>query len=209
MLRKIKIIHLNLLVILLLLCGLQSCAQNNIDEPYYKFAFEAGANYSTMNFSKGVPAPATPIENSWKPGISAGIFFKIPLSSNLFLQPGYFYIHRNGTDKSVNTYYSLDYFSFPLLIKYKISRLIDVVAGPQADLLIHANSFYNDIKTDITHDTEERGIGATAGFNIHFLKSLYISGRYMQGLNHIGIGQRSDPKEFKYQEASLLIGFSF
>lgn len=209
MLGKIKIIHLNLLVILLLICGLQSSAQTNADEPYNKFAIEAGANYSSMNFNKGVPAPSTPIENSWKPGISAGIFFKIPLSNNLFLQPGYFYIHRNGADKSVNTDYSLDYFSFPLLLKYKISRLIDVVAGPQADLLIHANSFYNGIKTDITHATEERGIGVTAGFNIHFLKSLYISGRYMQGLNHVGISQRSDPKEFKYQEASLMIGFAF
>jgi hypothetical protein len=206
-----KIINnrLSILVIMMLFCCRQGIAQNNHDEPYNKFAIEAGANYSNMNFNEGYPAPTTPIENSWKPGFSAGIFFKIPLSQNLFLQPGYFYLHRNGADKGVDTDYSLDYFAFPLLLKYKISRLIDIVAGAQAELLIHANSINNDIKTDITHDTEERSVAVTAGFNIHFLQSFYISARYLQGLNHIGLGQRSDVKEFRYQEASLLIGFDF
>jgi hypothetical protein len=209
MLHKIANTRLIILAIVLLFCGRRSSAQTYTDEPYNKFAVEAGANYSNMNFNMGYPTPATPIENSWKPGISAGIFFKIPLSRNLFLQPGYFYIRRNGVDKSIDTAYALDYFAFPLLLKYKISSLIDIFAGPQADLLIHANSFSNGIKTDITHDTEERSISATAGFNLHFLKSFYFSARYLQGLNHIGIGQRSNVKEFKFQEVSLLIGFAF
>lgn len=197
------------LVIALLFCFQQSFAQNNMDESDKKFAIEAGANYSNMNFNEGYPTPSPPIESSWKAGVSVGIFFKIALAGNLSLQPGYFYIRRNGADKSIDTKYTNDYFAFPLLLKYKLSPLIDIVAGPQAGLLIHSNSYNNGVKTDITHDVEERSVSATAGFNIHFLQSFYMAARYLQGFNHIGIGQRSNPKEFKYQEASLMVGFEF
>lgn len=197
------------LVIALLFCCQQSAAQNNMDESYKKFSIEAGANYSNMNFNEGYPTPSPLIGSSWKAGVSAGVFFKIALAGNLSLQPGYFYIRRNGADKSIDTKYVNDYFAFPLLLKYKLSPLIDIVAGPQAGLLIHANSYNNGIKTDITHDVEERSISGTAGFNIHFLQSFYIAARYLQGFNHIGIGQRSNVKEFKYQEASLMVGFEF
>lgn len=197
------------LIIALLFCFQQSFAQNNADKPFKKFAIEAGANYSNMNFNEGYPTPSPLIASSWKTGMTAGIFFKIDLAENLLLQPGYFYIRRNGADKSIDTRYATDYFAFPLLLKYKLGSLIDIVAGPQAGLLIHANSYSNGIKTDITHDVEERSISATAGFNIHFLESFYIAARYLQGLNHIGIGQRSNVKEFKYQEASLTVGFDF
>lgn len=197
------------LTIALLFCFQQSFAQNNADESYKKFAIEAGTNYSNMNFNEGYPTPSPAIASSWQLGLSAGIFFKIPLVENLSLQPGYFYIRRNGTDKSNNIKYANDYFAFPLLLKYKLSPLIAIVAGPQAELLIHANSYNNGVKTDITHDVEERSISATAGFNIYFLQSFHIAARYLQGFNHIGIGQRSNVKEFKYQEASLTVGFEF
>lgn len=197
------------LTIALLFCFQQSFAQNNADESYKKFAIEAGTNYSNMNFNEGYPTPSPAIASSWQLGLSAGIFFKIPLVENLSLQPGYFYIRRNGTDKSINIKYANDYFAFPLLLKYKLSSLIAIVVGPQAELLIHANSYNNGVKTDITHDVEERSISATAGFNIYFLQSFYIAARYLQGFNHIGIGQRSNVKEFKYQEASLTVGFEF
>ena len=199
-----------ILIVFLLFYSNKSFAQKVEEVPYKKFAIEAGANFSNMNFNKGVPPPSSPVPSSWMAGISVGISLKVPLAQNLFLEPGYFYIHRNGMDESANIKYSNDYCSLPVLLKYKIFSFMDVVGGPQAELLIHANASDNATVTNITNDVEERSIIATVGFDVHVIPSFYIATRYLQGLNHIGIGQRSvNVKEFKYESASLTIGFEF
>jgi hypothetical protein len=195
-------------IILFLYCH-QSYAQNNDKEAYKKFAIEAGGNISNMNFNKGVPAPPSHIQSAWNAGVLVGVVLQVPLAQNLFLKPGYYYLRRNGEDKSIQTKYANDYFSLPILLKYKLSSLLDVLAGPQVELLIHSNSYNNSIKTNITHDVEERSIAATAGFDVHLIQSFYLSARYLLGFNHVGIGQRSNPKEFKYEAASLAVGFEF
>ncbi|HEY8733586.1 MAG TPA: hypothetical protein VIL90_03405, partial [Puia sp.] len=67
----------------------------------------------------------------------------------------------------------------------------------------------NGVNTNITHDVEERGIGLIGGLEFTILKSIFLSARYMQGLNHVGIGQRSYTKEFKYQVVNFTAGIRF
>ena len=86
---------------------------------------------------------------------------------------------------------------------------IAFVAGPQLELLINAKSKDNLVSTNITHDTEERSIGATAGIEVEIKMLIVFSARYLQGFNHIGIGQRSSTKEFKYQALSITVGVRF
>ncbi|MDQ6903011.1 MAG: hypothetical protein M3139_08375, partial [Bacteroidota bacterium] len=84
------------------------------------------------------------------------------------------------------------------------------LAGPEASLLISAKQNSNGVKTTITHDFEERSIGATGGIDFLIRNNFLISARFMEGLNHVGIGQRSaDVKEFKYESASLSVGIKF
>ena len=198
-----------LLCAITFICSYQSYAQENSDDSYKRFGFIAGMNISDMNFNKGVPRPSVPVAATWKSGITIGFLVHIPLAENLFIQPGYSYTQRRGADKSTGINYSTGYFSMPVLLKYKISSRFAFVAGPQAELLIYANADSNGVKSNITHDVEERSIGATAGFDIQLIKSFFISARYLQGLNHIGIGQRSDVKEFKYEVVNLSIGIGF
>ncbi|GAC1587744.1 MAG: hypothetical protein NVS3B8_01780 [Chitinophagaceae bacterium] len=162
-----------------------------------------------MNFNKGEPPPAVKIDPSWKPGFIAGFSMRVPIDSKWLLQPEYNFIQRNGADKSIAIAYQLDYLSLPVLLHYKVCRLFSIYAGPQGELLIHATSASKGIKTNITHDTEERSLAAIAGVEINIIKSLFISARYMQGFNHIGIGQRSNVKEFKYQSVNLTAGVRF
>jgi len=61
----------------------------------------------------------------------------------------------------------------------------------------------------ITHDVEERNIGVNAGAEWDIYQGFFLTLSYFQGLNHIGIGQRSDLKEFKYQIFTLTGGFRF
>lgn len=174
------------------------------------FAFVAGASASNMNFNKGVPAPAIHIDRTWKTGLSLGFLINVPLAEKLFLQPGYYYVQRNGADKSTSINYLVDYLSLPVLLKYEISPAISVLAGPEASLLISAKQNSNGVKTTITHDFEERSIGATGGIDFLIRNNFLISARFMEGLNHVGIGQRSaDVKEFKYESASLSVGIKF
>ena len=198
-----------LLSIITFICSYQSFAQENPDDSYKRFGFMAGMNISNMNFNKGVPAPSVPVAAAWKGGITIGFLLRISLTERLFLQPEYSYTQRQGADKSRAINYSTGYVSMPLLVSYKISQRLAVVAGPQAELLIYANADSNGVKSNITHDVEERSIGVTAGLDVQLIKSFFISARYMQGLNHVGIGQRSDVKEFKYEAVNISIGIGF
>jgi opacity protein-like surface antigen len=168
-----------------------------------------GANISNMNFNKGVPAPVTPITAAWKPGITLGFLLRVPLGEKWLLQPEYSYTQRNGKDKSIDTDYQLDYFSLPLLLHYKVHPRISLYAGPQGELLVHATAKTSGIKNNITHDTEERSIAAIAGIELRVLESVFVSARYVNGFNHIGIGQRSAVKEFKYEGVSITAGVHF
>ena len=177
--------------------------------PFPRFALQAGADFSNMNFNKGVPAPASPVAASWKAGFTLGLLMRVPLAASWWLQPEYSFTRRNGADKSTNISYQLDYLSLPVLLSYRISPALSVMAGPEAGILIHAGSGNNGSNTNITHDTEERSLGFTGGLQLDIKKRFFLSARYLQGLNHIGIGQRSNLKEFKYQSASLTAGVRF
>ena len=178
-------------------------AQFNHDPAFKKFGFRAGANFCHFNFAKGSPPPATPIETSWEPGINLGFLMVVPITGQLFCQTEYLYSQMSGKIKGTKTAYHLDYFSLPVFLKYQLLEKFSLMAGPQFDLLIGAKKIDEGTSTNITHDTEERSISVTAGVEYQFTNSLGVAARYMHGLNHIGIGQRSDVQEFKLESFQL------
>lgn len=172
------------------------------------FGAKAGINLSNMNFNKGIPAPLTPIESSWKSGFALGVFMEVPVYSNLYIQPEYLYSQVAGEDKSLAETYSMSYLSLPVLLKYKIFEKLAILVGPQFDLLIKAEN--NDSSnSNITHNTEERSIFAVAGLEINLIERIRLGARYLNGFNHIGIGQRTDVKEFKYEMAQISVALKF
>jgi hypothetical protein len=182
---------------------LQSFAQNSSNN-FKRFGFKAGVNFTNMNFNRGVPPPAAPIQAAWKPGFATGFLLRVPLHATLLIQPEYLYSRIAGRDKSTGVNYKFDYLSMPVLLKYEpAAAKIAVEAGPQIDLLINANKDIGGISSNITHDTEERNLGIVAGLEFKVSKELRINARYMHGLNHVGIGQRSNVKEFKYEQLTI------
>jgi hypothetical protein len=182
-----------------------------VSESQFKyFGFQAGVIISNMNFNLGSTAPDTTVKSVWKPGFTFGFILQIPIIKKFSLQPEYSYTRRYGTYQSIGTDFRLDYFSMPLLLKYLISDRFDLIAGPQFDLLLNAQSTNKGESTDITHIVEERCIGIVVGLEVNIASAFFISGRYFQSLNNIGIWQRSgDVKEFKYQLVSLTGGIKF
>jgi len=198
-----------LLLLIIFSCSINTNAQESIPPAFKCFGFQAGINTAAMNFNQGSPPPAAHKRLSWKTGFTFGFLLRVPLAKNLVLQPEYAFTQRNREDKSAGKSYTINYFSLPVLLNYSISSVFSVIAGPQAEILINAQSTANGEKTNITHDVEERSIGAAAGLEVQLKKRFFLSARYFQGLNHIGIGQRSDVKEFKYELVTATAGIRF
>jgi hypothetical protein len=179
------------------------------DSSFRRFGFQAGINISNMNWNQGEPPPETHINASWKSGFTFGFQLKVPLANKLLIQTEYNFSERSGEDQSISTGYTFDYFSLPVLLNYGITKHLQLIAGPQFEILISARSSANGIDKNITHGVEERGVGILVGLEYGFAHSFFLSSRYLQGLNHVGISRSSDTKEFVYQLAGFTAGIRF
>jgi Outer membrane protein beta-barrel domain len=191
--------NLSLLFISLLLLQAVTAQENDI--PDVRFGLRAGASFSHLDFSKGVPP--TPTKTSWGAGINFGFVMEVPLIPRLSFQPEYLFSQMGGKVKNSDTTYKLNYLSFPLFLKFQMTEKFSLMAGPQFDILINAKRKANGSSVNITHDTEERSIFATAGIEYEIIESFSVCARYMYGFNHVGLGQRSDLQEFKYTALQL------
>lgn len=160
-------------------------------------------NISNTNFNKGRPKPAIPVETSWKTGFSGGVFLNIPLISSLSLQQEYLYTYLRSELKSDKVEYHLSYISLPILLNLKIKSRVSVVVGPQVDVLIQAKHHFNGQSSNIIHEVEERQIGVSAGASFKLSKSLHLGAKFIHGINHVGIRQTGNTKEFKLEQVQV------
>ncbi len=172
-----------------------------------KFGLKAGINSSHMDFSKG--SPPSDIKTSWGTGLNLGLVMVVPVAGKFSLQQEYMYSQMNSREKDSDTAYQFDYISLPLFLRYQLLKKVFLLTGPQFDLLINSKRKENGSSSDITHDTEERSVGITSGIEFQVVNSLSISAKYMKGFNHIGIGQRSEIQEFKFEMFQLSTHYKF
>ncbi|QMU28088.1 porin family protein [Adhaeribacter radiodurans] len=173
------------------------------------YGFKFGLNYSNMNFNKGYPTPTTPVASSWRPGFLLGFLLEVPLPYNFSLQQEYLYSQTNGEHQSLNTKYNHSYLSLPLMLKYRILPKVVIMVGPQFELLIAAKEETNGQTINTTHETEERSIGLSGGLGFRVSKFLSFNARFMHGFNHIGITQRTNALEYKYESVQITTDFRF
>lgn len=194
--------------------ALSASAQRPAETPVTRrlpvsFGLRLGLNQSNTNFNQGEPKPTVPVETTWRTGFVVGALVQVDLSKKLALQQEYLLAQQGSEVRGTNTRYRLRYLSLPLLLKYRVVPRVALVAGPQFDLLLDARQETAGQTTNITHDTEERGLGATAGLEVQLWRSLSLSARYLQGVNHVGLGQRSAVQEFKWQSAQVAAEIRF
>lgn len=205
--------HALLLLALLGGSASQAIAQDNAKQfsqiERVRFGAKIGLNVSNTDFNRGVPAPVVPVGTKWKSGIAIGFLVQVPISKAFSLQQEYVFSQMGGEVTESGTAYKFSYLSLPVFLKYGFLSRFAVLAGPQFDLLIQAKQQVSGTTSDITHDTEERSIGAIVGLECYVLKNLSLTGRYMHGLNHIGIGQRSDITEFMYESVQFAAEVKF
>ena len=172
------------------------------------FGFKFGMNYSNMNFNKGYPPPIIPVEASWRPGFLLGFLLEVPLSYKLSLQQEYMYAQVNGEHRNLNAHYNHRYLTLPLLLKYRIMPKVILMGGSQFELLIAAKETINEQTINTTHHTEERSIGITGGLGYQAGRNISLNARFMHGFNHVGLSQRTDAQEFKYETFQITVDFN-
>ncbi|NEN23748.1 PorT family protein [Cryomorpha ignava] len=173
---------------------------------FNRFGLRAGANFAHINFSKGEPPADT--KTTWQPGLVAGVYIAMPISNKLAIQPEYLFSQMNSAVKENDVLIKLNYLSLPVFLKFQLTEQLALMAGPQFDLLISADGNFGTSQK-LTHDVEESSIAATVGLELTLYKTFAMSGRYMQGLNHIGIKQSGTVQEFKFEMVQISASFSF
>jgi opacity protein-like surface antigen len=176
--------------------------------PKVSWGARAALNYSNTNFNAGEPPPPSPVATTWRPGYEAGLWLRVALPHRFSLRQEYSFAQLGG-EVTGGARYRLRYLSLPLLLGYEVLPRVQVLLGPRFDLLVQGQRLDGGQTTDITHDTEERSVGATAGVTVALSSRLSLGARYFQGFNHIGIGQRSAVQEFKFNSVQLAADYRF
>jgi Outer membrane protein beta-barrel domain len=168
------------------------------------FGLKTGINISTFRTAVDYPG----FDPSLKVGYALGGFVEIPLKSRFYLQPEFLYsqMGSKGSSSQWGTVtFRYNYFSLPLILKYKISETFSFLAGPQADFLIRARK--KDIfKTEsITYVIKDYDLGFTAGAEAWFSKKVSLTARYIHGIRDVSL--TSDQNTFFNQGLQIAVGY--
>ncbi|PKV75537.1 porin family protein [Pontibacter ramchanderi] len=170
---------------------------------HLRAGFKFALNLSNTNFNKGFPKPNIPVETVWKTGFSSGAFLEFPIISNVTLQQEYLYTYLRSELLTEETEYHLSYISLPLLLKLEVKSKFTVMAGPQVDVLTHAKEQHNGQYLNITHEVEERQIGAVVGVAYKLSKIFGFEAKFIHGINHVGMRQAGYTREFKLEQIQV------
>jgi Outer membrane protein beta-barrel domain len=170
-----------------------------------KLGFKGGLNIS--GFRTAVRYPY--IEQHSKAGLVLGAFVHIPLSSHFSLQPEFLYSQMGSISKSLlwggggHYTFRYNYFSVPVLVKYKITKCFNVFAGGEADFLLRATQKGSPSKT-ITYKIEDFDFAYTAGIGTSS-KQWTFDLRYIHGSRDVSAA--SDVTTFFNQAVQATIGY--
>lgn len=175
-----------ILVILLLAFGLTASAQD--------VGIKAGANFSNLyqtEFSS----------NNVKISPSFGIYAKLPLVRDLFIQPELLYSNRgsqvryNGLLGSNEYRFNLNYIDLPVSLVAQVTPVFSVSGGgyvgylADANIRNHGSYDYQNVNED-DFNRWDMGIQAGVGFDFG---GVGLNGRYNLGL--VDIGKSGTPSE--------------
>lgn len=144
------------------------------------WGFKLGINGSNIRVENGT-------NSDWKTGLVTGVFASIRAGNSFSIQPEFLYSSMGGRNlqSTEETSLRLNYFSIPILAKYRITNKFSVFAGPQIDVMIIGKSKDNTGFGEVTNDYKENSFNATGGVEFWPTKCLGFSARYIYGVNNI------------------------
>ena len=173
----------------------------------FHLGIKGGANFTKVDGKS--------FRDEFRYGYHLGGFAEIGLGKKFAIQPEVlFNQYQTRADSSFENVYQnsvsisnyqdvkLNYLSIPILLNYKVGKLLTLQAGPQFGILI-------DQGKNLLQNGEEAfssGDFSLTGGAVINISKLRITGRYFAGLNNISdIG---DQNEWKNQGFQLSLGFA-
>lgn len=190
----------------LLFASLTMLAQN---KEKASFGLKTGLNISDLRVKGPLSGNISP---RLRTGFVFGSFVNIPLSNKVSLQPEFLYSSMGGNynDGISDTKYRFNYFSIPILLKYKILNNLAIVAGPQLDNTIVAKKSNTNISgvQKITTDLKENDFAITGGIQYWPGKYVVMGARYIYGFYDVN-KNLAPGLEYYNRGVQLTIGFRF
>jgi hypothetical protein len=145
-----------------------------------RLGFKAGVNVSTFRTA----VDYSDFGPHMKLGQVFGAFVQVPVCSSRFLvQPEFLYSQMGAKATSSlwgDVTFRYNYFSIPVLVKYKFATGFNVFAGPQFDMLIRARQKQINKTSTITYGIKDFDFVYTAGLGASS-KNWIFDIRYMHG----------------------------
>lgn len=160
--------------------------EKKTDKPRVSAGVKTGMNISRLRLDGKI---AGILESDFRRGFVAGGFVNVPFGKSPFsFQPEFLYSSMGGdliNALNQKQNYRFNYFSLPLLIKYRISSKITAILGGQADMKIYAKETNIFGEFNVTNQLDEYDLYATGGLEFWPWKNIAIGGRYMHGLRDV------------------------
>lgn len=176
-----------------------------------------GAGASAQSFGVGLhlgtnltKLDGEPFKNGYKAGYLIGAYAHIGLGDKWAIQPEVLFLQSNTRiDSGASGLYSTDlrnvklnYLAIPILLNYRILKIIDLQAGPQFGILMNNDhTLLGNGKDAFKHGDFSLLFGA----EVHLFK-LRVFGRYGIGLNNIN--DVDNKEKWKNQTVQLGLGFN-
>ena len=147
------------------------------------FGFKAGVNISGFRTA----VDYADFESQPKAGQVFGGFVNIPVSPRWSLQPEFLYSQLGTRSNSTtwgNATFRYNYFSMPLVMKYRITKCLNAFAGGDANFLIRATLKGDVHKEYVTNDIKDFDFAYTAGIGADS-KRWTFDARYIHGTQDV------------------------
>jgi hypothetical protein len=156
---------------------------------------KAGANFANQNVSD--------ISTDSRTGFVGGAYLVLAFSEKWAIQPELLFSSQGSEIPDLNEVTQLDYFSIPLLLRWKPIKLLSFHAGPQFSTLLSAVDKSGD---SIKDDFKNSDFGLAAGATVHLPLGLNGGLRYIWGFTDVADFQ--DNTEVKNTTFQVFVGWT-
>lgn len=184
-----KKITLSLAVFALVLISSSSFAQG------IGVGIKAGANFANQNI--------TDITTESRTGFVGGAYLVLAFSEKWAIQPELLFSSQGSEIPDFNEVTQLDYFSIPLLVRWKPIKVLSFHAGPQFSTLLSAVDKSGD---SIKDNFKNSDFGLAAGATVHLPLGLNGGLRYVWGFTDVADLQGDT--EVKNKTIQIFVGWT-
>lgn len=157
---------------------------------------KAGANFANQDI--------TDISTSSRTSFHGGAYLTIAFSEKWAIQPELLFSSQGSEIPDLNEIAQMDYFSIPVLLRWKPVSVLSVHAGPQFSTLMSAVNKSGD---DIKEEFKNSDFGLALGATVHLPLGLNGGLRYVWGFTDVA--DLDNDISVKNKTWQIFVGWTF